>query len=95
MSKRIHKYNGISGLDAIAKAYGHVASTLRYRINQRGMTIEEAINAPLHERNKGKKANNVKNTDDCDKGVSYIAIRQPYEMSSLWRVALGMGGCHE
>ncbi|WP_136484682.1 hypothetical protein [Vibrio sp. H11] len=83
-----HEYNGLKGLKSIGAAYGISESTLSHRMNKRGMTLEEAIFAPLHERNRCKVAKNVQNVDDSPK-TQFVAVRTPYAMPKLWRLALG------
>ncbi|WP_072669759.1 hypothetical protein [Vibrio injensis] len=91
MMSLVYKYKGLKGIRAIAEAYNISPQTLAYRIRKRGMGIEEAINAPLHERSKFQQASNVKNTEYSEPNLSYIAIRQPHAMPKLWRIALGIG----
>ena len=84
----VHEYNGIRGLKNISEAYGVSESTLSHRMNKRHMTLEEALFSPLHERNRGVVAKNVQNIDDSP-DTRFVAVRRPYAMSKLWRLALG------
>ncbi|MCG6346695.1 hypothetical protein K6U40_14510 [Vibrio fluvialis] len=43
MAECIYSYQGVNGLDAISQHFGVPKGTLATRINQMGMTIEEAV----------------------------------------------------
>ncbi|MBY8169362.1 hypothetical protein KW507_22180 [Vibrio fluvialis] len=88
-----YEYNGHKGLKAIAEAYGMSQHTLSNRLNKRKMTMEQAVSAGLFERHGASKAKNVKNKDpEIGRKTEYVAIRRPYLLAPLWRLALGFGG---
>lgn len=85
-----HEYKGLKGLKQIALAYGLSPHTLSYRLNKRGMTIEQAVTIGPFDRHGSSVAKNVKNKDpEVRLNTEYVAVRRPYLMPALWRLALG------
>ncbi len=104
-----HKYKGIAGLANIAEHFGIPYSTLTSRVISLGWPMKKAVEAPIKtnqqnglyrkdsaatfSRSVFKNGQQVKIL--INEGRNQAAVKYPFELSVLWRLALGMQINHE
>ncbi|MBE3670954.1 hypothetical protein BOO25_18670 [Vibrio navarrensis] len=83
MSNKKYVYEGLEGLVAIGASVGVSERTIKRRMEQHGLSLEEAIDRIKEEQ--GRKAKRVI-SKQAPRGPRF-----PEAMSRSWRTALGIG----